>query len=80
MCLNLITIYLFHQFIKLTCKKKRLHMREGVGKYNIHCEPKSFNLKFLGKLIVQHNDISYSRSLSLSLTHTHMHASTHRHV
>ena len=55
-------------------------MREGVGKYNIHCEPKSFNLKFLGKLIVQHNDISYSRSLSLSLTHTHMHASTHRHV
>ena len=46
-------------------------MREGVGKYNIHCEPKSFNLKFLGKLIVQHNDISYSRSLSLSLLHTH---------
>ena len=55
MCLNLITTCLFSQFIKSMCKikKERLHVREDVGEHDIHCEPKSYKLKFLGKLVVQ---------------------------
>ena len=28
-------------------------MREDVGEHDIHCESKSYKLKFLGKLVVQ---------------------------
>ena len=31
----------------------RLHVREGVKKYNIHCGPKSYKLKLLEKLVIQ---------------------------
>ena len=29
-------------------------MREGVGEYDIHCEPKSYKFKLLVKLVLQH--------------------------
>ena len=30
----------------------RMHVREGVKKYDIHIKPKSYKLKLLGELVV----------------------------
>ena len=46
-------------------------MREGVKKHNMHIEPKSCELKLLGKLIVQHYLRIFEKEIHKNMTKNH---------